>query len=263
MHRARFTLAVLAVLLVSLGVSARVASRPAATVSPDASSQNTLPSKTPSTSTIGLEEPPGGVAFRLPWPWPGMKPLPPTASWQPVPVRKIDRFALSEDRNVLDHAFAPRRLEAGAGAVVGPALAVAGLNAVNTLGLGLHDRGAPARQTIELHNVGNEPLTISRIYSACGCLTETRDDGAIDPAGWLEPALVLAPGAASEGAYSHDGEEFLHVLSGCIEIVLDEEEFHVLGPGDSLYFGSRRKHAWSNAHDDVTVLLWINTPRSF
>ena len=75
--------------------------------------------------------------------------------------------------------------------------------------------------------------------------------------------FVLAPGAASEGAYSHDGEEFLHVLSGCIEIVLDEEEFHVLGPGDSLYFGSRRKHAWSNAHDDVTVLLWINTPRSF
>ena len=236
MHRARFTLAVLAVLLVSLGVSARVASRPAATVSPDASSQNTLPSKTPSTSTIGLEEPPGGVAFRLPWPWPGMKPLPPTASWQPVPVRKIDRFALSEDRNVLDHAFAPRRLEAGAGAVVGPALAVAGLNAVNTLGLGLHDRGAPARQTIELHNVGNEPLTISRIYSACGCLTETRDDGAIDPAGWLEPALVLAPGAASilQLQLRMDGGDFRtgEAMALYLQVFSNDPRTERLDPGD-------------------------------
>lgn len=197
MHRARFALAVLAVFLVSLGVSARVASRLTATVWPGASSQNSLPSQTPSISAIGPVDPPDGVAYRLPWPWPGMKPLPSTASWQPVPAREIDRFALSEDRNVLDRAFAPRRLEAGVGAVAGPALAVAGLNAVNTINLGLHDRDALPQQAIELRNVGDEPLTISRIYSACGCLTDTSDDAAIGPAGWLEPELVLAPGASS------------------------------------------------------------------
>ncbi|MCA8880975.1 MAG: MerR family transcriptional regulator [Rhodobacteraceae bacterium] len=75
--------------------------------------------------------------------------------------------------------------------------------------------------------------------------------------------FVLAPGASSDGAYSHDGEEFLHVLSGGIEIMLEGEEFHVLGPGDSLYFSSRRPHAWLNSHDGETVLIWINTPRSF
>ncbi|WP_424931771.1 MerR family transcriptional regulator [Amaricoccus macauensis] len=75
--------------------------------------------------------------------------------------------------------------------------------------------------------------------------------------------FVLAPGATSDGAYRHDGEEFLHVLSGSIEVVLDRDVFHNLEPGDSLYFNSRRAHSWKNSHDGETVLLWINTPPSF
>ncbi|WP_442173241.1 cupin domain-containing protein, partial [Rhizobium leguminosarum] len=53
-----------------------------------------------------------------------------------------------------------------------------------------------------------------------------------------------APGAASEGAYRHEGEEFMHVLSGLLELVLDGDQFFDLGPGDSLYFESRRDHSW-------------------
>ena len=75
--------------------------------------------------------------------------------------------------------------------------------------------------------------------------------------------FVLAPGASSDGAYTHDGEEFVHVLSGQVEIVLDGHEFHDLGPGDSLYFSSCRRHAWRNRHDGETVLIWINTPPTF
>ncbi len=75
--------------------------------------------------------------------------------------------------------------------------------------------------------------------------------------------FVLAPGASSEGAYRHEGEEFLHILTGRLEVVLDSDQFHDLGPGDSLYFESRRQHAWRNRHDGETVLLWINTPPSF
>jgi DNA-binding transcriptional MerR regulator/quercetin dioxygenase-like cupin family protein len=75
--------------------------------------------------------------------------------------------------------------------------------------------------------------------------------------------FVLAAGASSEGAYSHEGEEFLHVLSGGIEVVLDGDAFHVLRPGDSLYFDSRRPHSWCNHHDGETILLWINTPPTF
>ncbi|WP_275786421.1 MerR family transcriptional regulator [Pararhizobium gei] len=75
--------------------------------------------------------------------------------------------------------------------------------------------------------------------------------------------FVLAPGASSEGAYEHDGEEFVHVLSGRVEFVLEAEEFYDLMPGDSLYFESRKRHAWTNRHDGETVLLWINTPPTF
>ena len=75
--------------------------------------------------------------------------------------------------------------------------------------------------------------------------------------------FVLAPGATSEGAYRHEGEEFMHILSGRLELVLDSDQFFDLGPGDSLYFESRRYHSWRNRHDGETVLLWINTPPTF
>jgi DNA-binding transcriptional MerR regulator/mannose-6-phosphate isomerase-like protein (cupin superfamily) len=75
--------------------------------------------------------------------------------------------------------------------------------------------------------------------------------------------FVLAPGASSEGAYQHEGEEFLHVLAGRIEIVLDGDQFFQLGVGDSFYFESKRPHSWRNSFAGETVLVWINTPPTF
>lgn len=75
--------------------------------------------------------------------------------------------------------------------------------------------------------------------------------------------FVLAPGASSEGAYQHEGEEFMHVLAGRIEIVLDGDQFFELGAGDSFYFESRRPHSWRNSFAGETVLIWINTPPTF
>jgi DNA-binding transcriptional MerR regulator/mannose-6-phosphate isomerase-like protein (cupin superfamily) len=73
----------------------------------------------------------------------------------------------------------------------------------------------------------------------------------------------LAPGGSSEGAYQHEGEEFIHVLSGSLEIVMDGDRFFVLNAGDSFYFESRRPHSWRNASDQKTVAIWINTPPTF
>lgn len=73
----------------------------------------------------------------------------------------------------------------------------------------------------------------------------------------------LAPGASSEGAYQHEGEEFLHVLAGSLEIILDGDQFHELRVGDSFYFESTRLHSWRNNFDGPTTLMWINTPPTF
>jgi DNA-binding transcriptional MerR regulator/quercetin dioxygenase-like cupin family protein len=81
----------------------------------------------------------------------------------------------------------------------------------------------------------------------------------------LEPQLfVLAPGASSEGAYAHDGEEFLYLLSGAITVwVGDDETYTLERPGDALTFPSTLPHRWRNDAPRETQLLWINTPPTF
>lgn len=73
----------------------------------------------------------------------------------------------------------------------------------------------------------------------------------------------LAPGASSEGAYQHEGEEFIYVLTGSLEIILDGDQFFELNAGDSFTFESHRPHSWRNSSKSETILIWINTPASF
>lgn len=74
---------------------------------------------------------------------------------------------------------------------------------------------------------------------------------------------TIAPGAGSGGSYHHEGEEFIYVLKGTLEVWLDELERYLIGPGDSLYFESTHAHRWTNPGDKETVLLWVNTPPTF
>ena len=80
----------------------------------------------------------------------------------------------------------------------------------------------------------------------------------------MEPHLFrIAPAAGSGGSYSHEGEEFIYVLQGTLEIWLDEMENYTLQPGDSLYFESTRAHRWQSLSEKETLLLWVNTPATF
>lgn len=80
----------------------------------------------------------------------------------------------------------------------------------------------------------------------------------------MEPHLFrLAPGTSSGGAYHHEGEEFIFVVSGRCDVWLDEVEHYQLRAGDSLYFSSSQTHRWSNPYKQQAVLLWINTPPTF
>jgi len=80
----------------------------------------------------------------------------------------------------------------------------------------------------------------------------------------MEPHLFrVKPGGGSGESYSHEGEEFLHVLRGDFEIWLDGKDHYHLKPGDSLYFESSTPHRWKNPGRSETWLLWINTPPTF
>jgi excisionase family DNA binding protein len=80
----------------------------------------------------------------------------------------------------------------------------------------------------------------------------------------MDPAIFrIAPGAASGGSYHHEGEEFIFMLQGTLEVWLDELERYMLGAGDCLYFKSTHAHRFQNLSDEEAVLLWVNTPPTF
>jgi len=79
----------------------------------------------------------------------------------------------------------------------------------------------------------------------------------------MEPHLFrIAPQAGSGESYTHEGEEFLHVLRGEFQIALEDEEYR-LKPGDSFYFESATPHRWKNPGKSETWVLWVNTPPTF
>jgi len=79
----------------------------------------------------------------------------------------------------------------------------------------------------------------------------------------MEPHLFrIAPEAGSGESYAHEGEEFIYVLRGELQISVDGEEYR-LKSGDSFYFESATPHRWKNSGRKETLLLWVNTPPTF
>lgn len=80
----------------------------------------------------------------------------------------------------------------------------------------------------------------------------------------LQSILIsVEPGQGSQESYSHEGEEFLYVLEGELEVTLDELYTYRLGPHDAMTFDSPRPHRWSNPGDTLTQIVWVNTPPTF
>jgi DNA-binding transcriptional MerR regulator/mannose-6-phosphate isomerase-like protein (cupin superfamily) len=80
----------------------------------------------------------------------------------------------------------------------------------------------------------------------------------------LEPLLfVIQPGCGSDGPLVHEGEEFLYVMEGELRLRLDGVDDYDLKRGDSMAYNSMRQHQFSNHGDVLTVVIWVNTPRTF
>lgn len=80
----------------------------------------------------------------------------------------------------------------------------------------------------------------------------------------LETMLMRVPAATgSDGAYTHQGEDWMYMLQGELEIWLDETECYVLHEGESFWFESNRGHRWYNPGKKEAVIIWVNTPPTF
>ena len=73
----------------------------------------------------------------------------------------------------------------------------------------------------------------------------------------MEPFMVtLSPSITEEERSSHDGQEFICVLKGEMEVRLGEE-IHVLGPGDSIYYDSTVPHLVKCHGEKETKILAV------
>jgi transcriptional regulator with XRE-family HTH domain len=102
------------------------------------------------------------------------------------------------------------------------------------------------------------PQDRKRLPSGPGIHVEMLASGKIS----MEPHLFhIAPRARSGELYSHEGEQFVYVVRGRLNIILGTEEFQ-LRTGCSFYFNSNIQHRWSNPGKTQSIVLWINTPSS-
>jgi quercetin dioxygenase-like cupin family protein len=73
----------------------------------------------------------------------------------------------------------------------------------------------------------------------------------------MEPFLVtLKPSETEEERSTHDGQEFIFVLQGKMEVRLGED-IHLLEPGDSIYYDSTVPHLVKCHSKDPTKILAV------
>jgi transcriptional regulator with XRE-family HTH domain len=111
---------------------------------------------------------------------------------------------------------------------------------------------------------GNEREHISRVASKGGVKFgysyESLAQGKLNR--FMEPFIVtLEPATKKDrNAYSHEGEEFIFVLDGEMEVTL-EDHTDVLSPGDCIYFDSKLRHRVECVGDgEARILAVIHAP---
>lgn len=72
--------------------------------------------------------------------------------------------------------------------------------------------------------------------------------------------FVVEAGCGDFKAHTHhSGEEFIYVLQGRLQVVLDETETYILKEGDSIHFASTRPHSWHNSGRKELEMIWVHS----
>lgn len=73
---------------------------------------------------------------------------------------------------------------------------------------------------------------------------------------YMSPFLMVVE-KGETGVFSHDSEEFGHLVSGEVELDYEGERYQ-LGTGDSFYLDSRKHHKLINKQEKPAVILAVN-----
>lgn len=77
----------------------------------------------------------------------------------------------------------------------------------------------------------------------------------------LPMLLSFEPGAELAEFGRHEGEEFVHVLEGSLELEIEGGESRLLDAGDSAYYSAERPHLFRNARADAPLrLMCVDSP---
>lgn len=72
----------------------------------------------------------------------------------------------------------------------------------------------------------------------------------------------ISPGCRSDGLITHEGEEFIYILEGSIDLHLGSQT-HRLEHGDAAFFPSSEPHGYANPADVPATVLWLNSPPTY
>lgn len=75
--------------------------------------------------------------------------------------------------------------------------------------------------------------------------------------------MHMPPYSSSGDLESHDGEEFLYVLDGEIELTIENRTFTQLKKDDMAYYFARSRHGWKNNTDKEATFLAVTTYNAF
>lgn len=95
-----------------------------------------------------------------------------------------------------------------------------------------------------------------RRFSLDGVTQQYEQLGVDLPNHEMSAFMIYVPNGYSSETVSHEGEEFIHVLQGELDITLDGESL-ALRRGDSLHFRGNRRHSWQNRSGGTAQLLWV------
>lgn len=81
-----------------------------------------------------------------------------------------------------------------------------------------------------------------------------------DKQGLLQVNLLhLAPGAEQPRFLRHEGEEFIFVLDGTLDVIV-EAQIYPVAAGGGIFFSSTLDHRYANSGAEMVRALWVNTP---